>query len=434
MNLKGQNIFILGAGRSGRAASMLALREGATVSVYDEAPLIHGFPLTVQLFPNITEYSAVNIKCDLLIISPGIDTYGSLVEAFSKNAKKVTGEMQFAWNYYSGFTVAITGTNGKTTTTELIYEILSKNNLSCLPCGNYGTPLSEIILLENQPRFIALEASSFQLETIDNFKPQISIWLNFAPDHMDRYPNVESYFHAKSRIFENQTSDDIAIIRYGEILSNINAKTIHFSTENLAAEWFSDGFVIQYNSVEIVNIEKQTQLRGSHNAENLMASLIVAQKIGISIDDAINAITHYVTPSHRCELVRSLHGVEYLNDSKATNIHALETALRSQTRTVVLIAGGKDKGLDYRPILPLLKEKVTNVITFGQIAEPLSKLFSQAIPSHITSSLEEAVNKAQQLATSGSTILFSPGTSSFDMFTGYENRGDTFKTIVNNLK
>ena len=433
MNLSGKYVVILGAGRSGRAAAALALREGASVAVYDEADAITGFATEIALHPRATTDIGVQVKSDLLVVSPGIDTYGPLVAAFSTQAGKVVGEMEFAWGYFNGFTIAITGTNGKTTTTEVIARIMNASGISCVPCGNYGKPLAEVVMEHPMPQVIALEASSFQLETIHAFRPNVAVWLNFAPDHMDRYPTVESYRNAKLRIFENQDADCTAVTRTGESLPPLRAKTITFSTETDDADWFSQGITIEHKGQTVLHMEKDTSLRGLHNAENIMAAIAACRCYGQPLD-LIKAFAGYVPPPHRCELVRTLDGVEFLNDSKATNLHALESALRSQTRPVVLIAGGKEKGLDYQPVVPLLQQKAITAVTFGQIAEPLGAVLSQAVSTTVVHSLEDAITTARSLAPRGSTILFSPGTSSFDMFTGYEQRGTAFRNFVNNLR
>ncbi len=432
MTLQGQKVVVLGAGRSGRAAAALALREGACVSVYDEAPIITGFAEVVSLHPSTTAEIGATVQCDLLIVSPGIDTFGPLVGAFSRNAIRVVGEMEFAWHYYPGFTIAITGTNGKTTTTEMVHQILNKSGISCVPCGNYGKPLAEVVMESPMPEVISLEASSFQLETIEAFKPHVAVWLNFAPDHMDRYPTIEKYHQAKLRIFENQDADCTAVIRKGENLPLLRAKTITFSSIDGDSDWTSNGITIEQAGTQVLHVENDTCLRGLHNAENIMAAIAACRALGRPLDLKA-AFADYVPPPHRCEWVRTLDGVEYLNDSKATNLHALESALRSQTRPVVLIAGGKEKGLDYRSVVPLMQQKAIAAVTFGQIAEPLGDVMRDAVPTEVVQTLEQAILAARKLAPPGSTVLFSPGTSSFDMFRGYEHRGDTFRQLVHQL-
>ena len=435
MSLTGKHIAILGVGRSGRAAALLALREGASVSAWDSAgaDAFGGLPEGVEIHPNATEEEGRGVVSDLLVVSPGIDTYGSYVAAFSQGAAEVIGEVELAARFYQGKIVGITGTNGKTTCTELVARILSHAGFGGTPCGNYGTPFAEVVLQANPPAIVALELSSFQLETIRTLHPDVAVWLNFAPDHMDRYPTVDAYRAAKLRIFENQGAQDTAVIRGGEDLPPLAAKTVTFSTTDPDTDWFSNGHTVLHGGEALLDMDHDTSLRGLHNAENLMAALAACQAFGISAATMRDALQGYAPPPHRCELIRTLDGVEYLNDSKATNLHALESALRSQSRPVVLIAGGKDKGLDYSPVVPLLREKALGAVTFGQIGRPLAAMFSEAVPSQSVTTLEEAITAARSLAPRGSSILLSPGTSSFDQFSGYEQRGNTFRDFVHHL-
>jgi len=435
MSFSGKHIAILGAGRSGRAAAQLALREGARVSVWDTAgeQAMVGMPEAAELHPMATAEQGSQVAADLLVVSPGIDTYGPYVAAFSAHAGEVIGEVELASRFYQGKIIGITGTNGKTTTTELVARILAHAGFGGTPCGNYGTPFAEVVMNPLHPAVVALELSSFQLETIRTLHPDVSVWLNFAPDHMDRYPTAEAYRDAKLRVFTNQTSQDTAVVRSGERLPPRAAQTVNFSTEDPEADWFSNGHVIMHHGQTVLDMEHDTSLRGLHNAENTMAAMAACATLGISISTMREALQGYAQPPHRCELVRTLDGVEYLNDSKATNLHALESALRSQTRPVVLVAGGKEKGLDYAPVVPLLREKALAAVTFGQIARPLADLFSQAVPSEAVSTLADAVAVARSMAPTGSTVLLSPGTSSFDQFQGYEQRGNAFRDIVHQL-
>ena len=435
MTLTGKHVAILGAGRSGRAAAALALREGATVSVWDTAgpEAFARMPAAAALHPQATATEGRAVTCDLLVVSPGIDTYGPYVAAFAAHAGEVLGEVELAARYYAGQIVGITGTNGKTTTTELVARMLAQAGLGGAPCGNYGVPFAEIVVPDLPPAAVALELSSFQLETIRTLHPVVAVWLNFAPDHMDRYPTVEAYRAAKLRIFENQTSADTAVVRSGENLPPLAARVVTFSTTDESAEWFSAGQMILHRGEVVLDLTKDTSLRGLHNAENTMAAMAACQALGVPLALMGQALHGYAPPAHRCELIRTLDGVEYLNDSKATNLHALESALRSQTRPVVLLVGGKDKGLDYAPVLPLLRTKALACITFGQIARPLAELFATAVTTQAVTTLAEAVAAARLLAPRGSSILLSPGTSSFDQFSGYEQRGEMFRILVNQL-
>lgn len=436
MTLTGKHVVILGAGRSGRAAAMLALREGASVSMWDTAgpDAFANMPPEVDIHPHATAGQGATVRSDLLVVSPGIDTYGPYVAAFAAHAAEVIGEVELAARYFSGIIVGITGTNGKTTTTELVGRMLAQAGLGGNPCGNYGVPFAEVVMLPEPPAAVALELSSFQLETIRTLRPQVAIWLNFAPDHMDRYPTVDAYYQAKLRIFLNQTAADTVIVRTGESLPVLAAGSVSFSTTDPEVGWFSNGSVIFRHGERVLDLTTGTSLRGLHNAENAMAAMAACEALGIPLATMADALQGYAPPPHRCELIRTLDGVEYLNDSKATNLHALESALRSQTRPVVLLAGGKEKGLDYSPVLPLLREKALACVTYGQIAAPLAALFGTAVSTTAAADLAEAVPLARGLAPRGSSILLSPGTSSFDQFTGYEQRGETFRTLVNQLR
>jgi UDP-N-acetylmuramoylalanine--D-glutamate ligase len=437
MELSGKHIAILGAGRSGRAAALLALREGARVSLWDLSgpEAFKDIPAAVEIHPNTTPEQGADVDCDLLVVSPGIDTYGPFVAAFSQHAGEVMGEVELASRFYQGKIIGITGTNGKTTTTELVARILAHAGLGGTACGNYGMPFSEVVMLPHPPAAVSLELSSFQLETIRTLRPDVAVWLNFAPDHMDRYPTLEAYRAAKLRIFNYQTPQDTAVVRAGEpSMVSLIAHRVTFSTEDPAADWFSDGHTIHHGGACWLDMQQDTTLRGLHNAENTMAAMAACAALGIPAATMREALHGYAPPPHRCELIRTLDGVEYLNDSKATNLHALQSALRSQTRPVVLIAGGKDKGLDYSSVVPMLREKALATVTFGQIARPLADLFSQAVPTEAVATLAEAVHTARSLAPRGSTVLLSPGTSSFDQFQSYEQRGNTFRDLVHQLR
>ena len=343
------------------------------------------------------------------------------------------GEVELAARFYQGDIIGITGTNGKTTTTELVARMLAQAGLGGTPCGNYGTPFAEVVLPGNPPPAVALELSSFQLETIRTLRPRVAVWLNFAPDHMDRYPTVDAYRAAKLRIFLNQSATDTAVVRSGENLPPLAARVVTFSTTDPQADWFSDGHLIFHAGETWLDMDHDTGLRGLHNAENAMAAMAACHALGLDNATMRDALRGYAPPPHRCELIRTLDGVEYLNDSKATNLHALESALRSQNRPVVLLAGGKDKGLDYTSVLPLLREKALATVTYGQIARSLAAVFAEAVPSESVATLADAVAAARSLAPHGSTILLSPGTSSFDQFAGYEQRGNAFRDLVHQL-
>jgi UDP-N-acetylmuramoylalanine--D-glutamate ligase len=437
-SLSGQNVVILGAGASGRAAAVLALREGAArVALHDARgpEAFQQIPEAVECVAEATPETGAATSCDLLVVSPGIETGGPFVQSYAAGAGELIGEVELASRCYAGTIVAITGTNGKTTCTELVARILEAGGMSAAACGNYGRPFSDVVLEDPAPETVALEVSSFQLETISMFRPKVAVWLNFAPDHMDRYRTVEEYRAAKLRIFENQQADDVAVVRAGEDLGDLRARVTTFTAEpGVEADLVSDGREIFDRLGSPIMSLAETHMRGLHNAENTMAALGAGAALGVPMATMREALQGYAPPLHRCELVRTLDGVEYLNDSKATNLHALESALRSQDRPVVLIAGGKEKGLDYQPLLPLLSERAVGIVCFGQIGPKLAALCEGTIPAKLAGDLAEAVEAARAMAPRGSTVLFSPGTSSFDQFSGYQERGETFRKLVHKLK
>ncbi len=417
LDLTGKTVAVLGAGRSGQAAAALARHCGAVVTIYDsrEAPgAILATPETGQ-----------EVNVDLVIVSPGIETLGDFVKGFAKGSGALWGEVEFAWRCYDGHTIGITGTNGKTTTTELVRDLVEATGKSCVACGNYGVPLSEVVLYEKVPEVISLELSSFQLETIIDFKPDAVIWLNFSPDHMDRYQSVQEYREAKLRILENISPETLVVLRAGEELPE-KGQMVTFSSDQPAHWSLRNGDI--YCDEEKFLTMSETRLRGLHNAENIMAACAVIPELSPEI--AARTLALYSPPEHRCELVAIVDEVEYLNDSKATNLHALESALRSQTRPTILIAGGKEKGLDYRPLASLLDRKVKFMISFGEIGGALKAAFSETLSCETVTTLEEAVALAASASVPGDTVLFSPGTSSFDQFQSYEARGAAFKAAV----
>jgi UDP-N-acetylmuramoylalanine--D-glutamate ligase len=328
--------------------------------------------------------------------------------------------------------IGITGTNGKTTTTELLAQMLNACGQRTIACGNIGKPLCEVALEDRDLDLLTVEVSSFQLETISTFRPAISVWLNFAPDHLDRYRSVAEYRAAKLRIFENQTADDVAVINAGESLPEIAARTVTFSAYANQADFRFENGSIVYQNQPVLRMAG-TKLRGSHNIENVMAALAVGLARGLSFEQMVPPLQTYEPRPHRCEFVREVGGVAYINDSKATNLDAVEKALLAQNRKVILIAGGKDKGFTFETLRTLVSEKSRAVILIGEMAGRICHDWKDKVPCEIANSLADAVERAHAVAQSGEVVLFSPGTSSFDMFKSYADRGDQFRALVHAL-
>ncbi len=431
MNIQQQRIAILGCGRSGIAAAKLALARGAAeVCIFDTSPKATCHLPHITCIASATETDAAQYAADLVIISPGIEADIPWSRSFcAPKDAPLLGETEFAYRYFEGKIIGITGTNGKTTTTALIEHILLEAGHAAIACGNYGIPLSDVILQHPEKNLAVLEVSSFQLETIEQFCPDIAIWLNFAPDHMDRYKEVEDYFNAKLHLFDNMSADQIAIVRQGEQLSGLTPRIHTFTTQGSDA-------TLHYRDSSIYEGDRRclslagTRMEQKHNAENCMAALLACRALGVSDRAVERAIAHFSPPCHRCEMVAESAGVLWLNDSKSTNLHSTAAAIHSQTRPIVLIVGGKDKGLNYKPLIPLLQQKANHCLCFGQIASQLGSCLGEACTSEVLETVSECVARASQLAQQGDVVLFSPGTSSFDQFSGYEARGQCFRDAV----
>jgi len=436
---QGKKVAVLGAGLSGTAAALLLRSEGAAVTVLDSAEEKTLLKSTIE---NLRA-RGVEVVCgpaakkdssayDFVVLSPGIDPISPLATNFSSRNIETMGELELGWRSVNVPVIAITGTNGKTTTTELLAQMLNACGQRTIACGNIGKPLSEVALEHHDLDVLTVEVSSFQLETIRTFRPSISVWLNFAPDHLDRYRSVAEYREAKLRIFEYQTADDIAVVNAGETLPKIAARPVTFSAYTNQADFRFENGSIVYRNAPVLRMA-DTKLRGSHNIENLMATLAVGLARGLSFEQMLPPLCVYEPQPHRCEFVREVGDVTYVNDSKATNLDAVEKGLLAQSKRVILIAGGKDKGFNFETLRPLVSEKVRAVVLIGEMAERIAQDWKGAVPCEIADSLADAVERARAIAQPGEVVLFSPGTSSFDMFKSYADRGDQFRALVHAL-
>ena len=439
MRYSNQNVAVLGAGLSGAAAALLLKSEGANVTVLDSADEQKLLRSTID---NLRaqdirvicgrDADSNSDKYDFIVASPGIDPASPLGKNFWSRNIEIIGELELGWRSCETPVIAITGTNGKTTTTEMLAQMLNQCGQKTIACGNIGKPLSEVSREKINYDVLTVEVSSFQLETIKTFHPSIALWLNFAPDHLDRYRSVAEYRVAKLRLFENQTSDDVAIVNASESLPELRARKITFSAYTNRADFrLSEGAIVFENKPVLRMSE--TKLRGSHNIENLMATLAAGHARGLSFEQMVAPLSAYEPQPHRCEFVRQIGGVDYINDSKATNLDAMEKALQAQTKPVVLVAGGKDKGFTFEPMRTLVKEKVRAAILIGEMAQRIARDWDGAVKSELATSLADAVERAHATAKSGEVVLFSPGTSSFDMFKSYADRGDQYRALVQAL-
>ena len=438
MIYSGKHAVVLGLGHSGEAAALLLQEEGARVTVCESADTP-----AIREKASVLEARGIHVlvglgsesdptRYDVAVLSPGIDPAVPLVQNIIAKGIPVIGELELAFEECSCPTVAITGTNGKTTTTELTTEMLRGCGLRTMASGNIGLPFATAVRSSQELDVMVLEVSSFQLETVRSFHPHVSAWLNLSPNHLDRYPGMQEYREAKLRIFENQTPSDTAVVNAASELPPLRARKLTFSAIRPDADFTLDGTRILFAGRPVLD-QAETRLRGIHNAENLMAALAIGHALDVDFDRMAAAVTTYQAPSHRCEFVRDLGGVRWINDSKATNLDALEMAIRSQDRLIVLIAGGKDKGFEFDAVAPLVHERVRAAVLIGEMKDRIASSWA-GTGCHKAASLDEAVGIAHRLSRPGDVVLFSPGTSSFDMFRNYGERGNLFKDHTQNLE
>jgi UDP-N-acetylmuramoylalanine--D-glutamate ligase len=433
MDLHKKRVVVLGLGISGMEASKLLQDNGARVTVRDDgavsaivterAKALRMRGIDVELAGEIN----ATAQFDFCVLSPGINPRAPLVQMLG--GIPLMGELEIAYRFCDCPIVAITGTNGKTTTTELIEAVMRAGGKRTVASGNIGTAFSTAVRGSAELDVMVLEVSSFQLEHIVEFRPRVSVHLNLTPDHLDRYHSMEEYEEAKWEIFRNQTEDDYAVVNANLTLPEIAAPRITFSVSGVADYQLQDGWLLAHG--EPVLEQSRTNLIGPHNAENMLAALAVGDLFGIPREAALSALMAYRPLPHRLEKVGEIGGVTFLNDSKATNIDALEKALLAMRRPVVLLAGGKDKGLDFTGLAPLLREKARAVVLIGQMTEKLFAAWNKAVPCHRAGSLADAVAKTRELAQPGDVVLLSPGCSSYDMFKDFEDRGNQFRELVN---
>jgi UDP-N-acetylmuramoylalanine--D-glutamate ligase len=435
MDVNGKQVVVLGLGISGMEAAILLQDQGAHVTVRDNAAAdqkvnaraeaLRTRGVTVELGKDIPTTTGF----DLGVLSPGINPAAPLVRGLALARVPLFGELELAYRFCKCPIVAITGTNGKTTTTELVDRVLAAGGKKTKASGNIGTAFSSAVGGSANLDVMVVEVSSFQLEEIAEFRPQVSVHLNLTPDHLDRYKSMEEYEAAKWQIFRNQTAEDFAIVNRNLRLPPMKAHQITISATGADADYqLLDGWLVARG--ERVLEQSRTNLIGPHNAENMLAALAVADIYAIPREATISGLCAYKPLPHRIEKVGVIKGVTFINDSKATNIDALEKALMSMTTPTILLAGGKDKGLDFSGLTKLVREKVKAVVLIGQMTGKLFTLWSSTVPCVKAATLADSIDKAQQLARPGDVVLFSPGCSSFDMFKDFEDRGDQFRALI----
>ena len=447
MDVLGKRVLVVGLGKSGAASALFLNARGAKVAVSDarsqeqlreEIPVLldHGISVETGQHGERTFRDQ-----DLIVVSPGVPfDVPQLVHARERGIP-VIGEVELAARFLKGHIVAITGSNGKTTTTTLAGDIIAAGGRKVLVGGNIGTPAITFVDGSTDDTWVVLEISSFQLETIETFHAHVAVVLNITPDHLDRHHTFENYAAAKARIFENQTASDFAVLNADSepcvaMASSTKAKVCWFSRLNeVAIGAFLRGNQIVWRDQKgergILPVG-EIALKGAHNVENVLAAVCVGMIAGVEPAQIRMAVGGFKAVEHRLEYVATVRGVEYYNDSKATNVDATIKALESFPGRIHLILGGKDKGSDYSLLNSLLTERVQRVYTIGAAA---AKIEAQASGTDIVNAgtLEAAVRRASEAATAGDIVLLAPACASFDQFDSYEHRGQVFKGLVRQL-
>jgi len=448
LDLNNKRVLVVGLGRSGVASALFLKSRGAQVTVSDaksedqlreEIPALLDRGIAVETGGH-GERTFQNQ--DLIVVSPGVPVDSQAINQARALGAPVIGEIELAAQFLSGPIVAITGSNGKTTTTTLIGEIFTKSGLKTLVGGNIGTPAISLVPQATAETTVVLEVSSFQLETIRSFRPKIAVVLNITPDHLDRHRTFAAYVDAKARIFEKQTSDDFAVLNADdptcvELTGRTDAQVFWFGRKREVEQ----GVFVRKAQITCRRDNSELQmmpisevpLKGAHNIENVLASICATALMGCDPARIRDAVREFRAVEHRLEYVATVQGVEYYNDSKATNVDATIKALESFAANVHLILGGKDKGSDYTVLNDLLRDRVKHVYTIGVAAEKIESQIRGAAAVVSSGTIESAVKQASASAVPGDVVLLAPACASFDQFQNYEHRGRVFKELVRAL-
>jgi UDP-N-acetylmuramoylalanine--D-glutamate ligase len=445
LELANKRVLVVGLGKSGVDCAIFLKDHGAQVTVSDAKPpeqlgnaipklLDHGIVVETGGHGERTFRGQ-----DLIVVSPGVPSDSPALMQARAMGEPVIGEIELAYRFLSGPITAVTGSNGKTTTTTLTGEIMAASGFSTLVGGNIGTTAVSLVRKAKPDTFIVLEVSSFQLETIEQFRPKIAVVLNVTPDHLDRHRTFDAYANAKARIFENQTADDYTVLNADdpvcvEFGKRARSQVFWFSRreEIRQGAYVRNGSIFfrkSEHSLELMPVS-EIPLKGSHNLENVLAAACAGSLAGCEAARVREAIKRFKAVEHRLEYVATIDGVEYYNDSKATNVDATVKALESFSGNIHLILGGKDKGSDYTLLNDLLAQRVKRVYTIGTAAEKIEAQIKGKTEVTSAGTLERAVEAASEAAVAGDVILLAPACASFDQFESYEHRGRVFKDQV----
>ena len=451
MELKGKKVLVVGLGKSGLAAALFLRRRGAQVTVSDvrsAEALAKEIPALIEagIMVESGGHGLLTFRRqDLIVVSPGVPLDTPELAQVKHFGLPVIGELELAARFLKGHTLAVTGSNGKTTTTTLLGEILKAGGLPTLVGGNIGLPVVALIDDSTDDTWSVLEVSSFQLETTVQFHPEIAVILNITPDHLDRHGSFENYCAAKERIFAAQTAEDCLVLTADntpceDAAARSAAKVYWFSIEHPVDQgaWLEQGSVV-YRAAEDATTEHVMPLRGiplkgGHNIENVLAAVVAARLAGVPTDVIRHAVESFQAVEHRLEYVVAHNGVAYYNDSKATNVDATAKAIAAFSGGIHLILGGKDKNSDYTLLADLLRERVSAVYTIGSAAAKIESHLRGVVSIYSCETLDKAVASAAAAARPGEVVLLAPACSSFDQFENYEQRGKAFKQLVKELR
>ncbi|HEY0703268.1 MAG TPA: UDP-N-acetylmuramoyl-L-alanine--D-glutamate ligase [Candidatus Acidoferrales bacterium] len=446
-DLVDKRVLVVGLARTGRVSALFSAAYGAIVTATDQRP-------EAQLAATAQELRSAGVKLelggfnpqtflyqDLIVVSPGVPAKISELEAARAKGIAVWSEIELAWRFLRGKLVAITGSNGKTTTTSLVAHILKTSNIPTLVGGNIGTPLLALVETSIDTTVTVAEVSSFQLETIEGFRPEIGVLLNLTPDHLDRHSTFDEYAGAKMRMFENQLERDVALLNADdpEVTRRMPAKPkiFWFSRQKRVAKgaFLRDDQIIFRNEGSEVELARlaDSRLRGQHNVENVLAACGAAYLAGAFPDAIAAGVKSFNGVEHRLEFVAEVSGVQYYNDSKATNVDAALKAVEAFPGPLLVILGGRDKGSPYTPLAEALRERARLALLIGESAEKIAADLGHAVQFENAGTLQQALHIAARHAQPGDTVLLAPACSSFDQFENYEHRGRTFKEIVASL-
>lgn len=444
MNLENKKITVIGMGRSGIASANFLAGRKAQVTLIDHKEEKDLKEAMAQVNPSVQiKFSATALPGneELIVLSPGVDIHSSFLEPAHRQGVPIWSEVELASRFTTTPIIAITGTNGKSTCTTLIGKILQGAGKKALVGGNIGIPFISLID-QKEVDFLVLEISSFQLEAIENFQPKISIVLNITPDHLDRHKTLAAYIALKERVIENQTENDCCLLNLDDantkdLGQNSSAQKFYFSARanvDQGAFLMGSNLMLRMEGTEkkICAIEDLNQVM-QWQAENVLAASLACSLLDIPTEFIAESLKRFTGMEHRMEWVRTFRGIDFVNDSKGTNVGAVQKSLESLSRPIVLIAGGKDKGSDFLPLKQTLKEKVKHLILIGETRSKFQEILNGSFSHEEADSMEEAVNQAVGKAVSGDVILLSPACASFDMFADYADRGSQFKTIVQQL-